>query len=94
MKSRKRIPSPAMVIAVIALVAGVAGSAIALPGRNSVDSNDLRRNTVATKNLKPNAVKSGKIAQNTVNGGDINESSLGTVPRAARSTASLISTSA
>lgn len=83
MKSRKRIPSPAMVIAVIALVAGVAGSAIALPGRNSVDSNDLRRSTVATKNLKPNAVKSGKIAQNTVNGGDINESSLGTVPRAA-----------
>ena len=83
MKSRKRIPSPAMVIAVIALIAGVTGSAIALPGRNSVDSNDLRRNSVATNDIKPNAVKSGKIAQNTVNGGDIREGSLGTVPSAA-----------
>ena len=83
MKSRKRIPSPAMIIAVIALIAGVTGSAIALPGRNSVDSNDLRARVVATKNLKPNAVKSSKIAPNTVNGSDIREASLGTVPSAA-----------
>jgi hypothetical protein len=93
MKSRKRMPSPAMVIAVIALVAGVAGSAIALPGRNSVDGNDLKRNVVKTKNIKRNAVKRGKIApnainssriaQNSVNGGDINEASLSTVPSAA-----------
>ena len=93
MDSSKRRPSPAMVIAVVALIAGLTGSAIALPGRNTVDRNDLKRNVVKTKNIKakavkrgkiaPNAINSSRIAANSVNGGDINEGTLGQVPSAA-----------
>ena len=34
-------PSPALLVAVIALVAALAGSAVALPGKNKIDTNDI-----------------------------------------------------
>ena len=52
-----RRPSPTTVIACLALFFAVAGgSAIALKGRNSVDSGDI----------KPKAVKTSDIANNAV----------------------------
>lgn len=59
---RRLRPSPAMVVALIALVAGAAGSAIALPGRNSVQSNDIKRKAVKARHIAPGAVKQGKLA--------------------------------
>jgi hypothetical protein len=57
MKSpRFRPPSPATLIAVIALVVALAGSAVALPGKGKVDKNDLAKGAVTKKALKKNAV--------------------------------------
>jgi hypothetical protein len=68
-----RRPSPALIVAIVALVAALAGSAIALPGKNSVKKNDIAKNAVVSK-----AIKNDKVT-----GADVNESSLGTVPSAA-----------
>jgi hypothetical protein len=54
-------PSPALIVAVIALVAALAGPAIGLPGKNNVDKNDLKKNVVKSKSIKPNAVKSKHV---------------------------------
>jgi hypothetical protein len=51
-----RRPSPAMVVAVIALVAALSGAAVALPGRNSVQSNDIKRHNVKLSDIARGAV--------------------------------------
>lgn len=62
MRALKRHATPSTVIATLALAVAVGGSgAIALPGRGSVDSNDLERNAVASKNIKPKAVKPADV---------------------------------
>jgi hypothetical protein len=55
-------PSPAMVVALIALVAGAAGSAVALPGRNSVQSNDIKSGAVKKRHIAGGAVNQAKLA--------------------------------
>src|SRR5918999_1320561 len=87
-----RRPSPAMAVAFVALLAGLSGTAVALPGKNRVDSGDirnnsvsskdLRNNNVATKDVKNNNLRSNDIRNNTLTGNDINEGSLGQVPSA------------
>jgi hypothetical protein len=74
MQSKVRRPSPALIVAIVALVAALAGTAVALPGKNSVKGNDIAKN----------AVKSSDIANDKVKGVDVLESSLGQVPSAAR----------
>jgi hypothetical protein len=69
-----RRPSPALIVAIIALVAALAGTAVALPGKNTVKSNDIAKNAVGSSDIKNNKVK----------GADVNEASLGQVPSAAR----------
>ena len=68
---RGRVGS-AHLLAVIALVMAVTGTAIALPGRNSVNGQDI----------KNGAVKSLDVRENNLRGNDIKESTLGTVPSA------------
>jgi hypothetical protein len=51
-----RRPSPPMLVAVIALVAALGGAATALPGRNSVKSNDI-----APKNVKLGDIARGAV---------------------------------
>jgi hypothetical protein len=53
---RMRRPSPALVVAVIALVAALGGAAVALPGRNSVTSNDIKRHNVKLSDIARGAV--------------------------------------
>lgn len=50
-KAEKLKPSPAMVVAVISLVVAIGGTAVALPGKRSVDSNDLRNDSVGARSL-------------------------------------------
>ena len=64
-------PSPAMVVALIALVAALAGTATALPGKNSVDKNDIKKNAVKSKNIKKGQVKSSDIADGAVAEADL-----------------------
>jgi hypothetical protein len=87
-----RRPSPAMAIAFIALLAALSGTAVALPGKNSVDSGDIKNGQVKGKDIAKKAVTSAKIKDNSITGADvldnsltgsdISESSLGKVPSA------------
>jgi hypothetical protein len=61
-----RRPSPALIVALLALVAALAGTATALPGKNSIDKNDIKKNAVKSKNIKKGQVKSSDIADGQV----------------------------
>jgi hypothetical protein len=85
-------PSPAMVVAFVALLAALSGTAIALPGTNSVDSGDIKNGTIRGKDIHRNAVTGKKVKNasltgadvknNSLTGTDINESTLAKVPSA------------
>ena len=71
------LPSPAMVVACLALLVALGGTgyaAIKLPA-----------NSVGTKQLKRSAVTGVKVKSNALTGTQINESTLGRVPSAASS---------
>jgi hypothetical protein len=86
-RKRAKLPSPAMVVAIIALVMATAGSAYAvkksvkLP-RNSVGAKQLKRKAVTTGKIRNNQVKTNNIADHSLTGQDINLLQLGTVPSA------------
>jgi hypothetical protein len=87
-----RRPTPAMAVAFIALLAALSGTAVALPGTNTVDSGDIKRGAVKRSDIGRNAVNGSKIASGAVRssdvgndsltGTDVNESTLGEVPSA------------
>ncbi len=60
----------------VALFAAVGGGAIALPGKNKVDKNDIKRAAVKTKALANGAVKTKKLAQGAVTSAKIGEGSI------------------
>jgi hypothetical protein len=68
-------PSPALVVACIALAVALGGTSYA--------AISLPKSSVGTKQLKKNAVTSPKVKNNTIKGVDVLESSLGRVPSAA-----------
>lgn len=73
----KRLPSPALAVALVALVAALGTSgAIALKGTNSVNAGDLKKNSVGASEVKKNAVASAEVANDSLTGDDINEGSL------------------
>ena len=83
----KRLPSPALVIAFIALVAALGtGSAVALVGKNTVAADDIKKNAVGASEIKRNAVgaseikssavRSSEVQNDSLTGNDIDESSL------------------
>src|SRR5882724_1901885 len=75
-------PSPAMVIAVIALICALSGTAYAALGKNSVGSRQLKAKSVTTGKIANNAVNAVKIANGSLTGAEINLAALGTVPSA------------
>ena len=75
-------PSPAMVVAVIALITALSGSAYAALGKNSVGPRQLKAQAVTTGKIANNAVNGAKIANGSLTGADINVGALGTVPTA------------
>jgi hypothetical protein len=87
-----RKPSPAMAIAFVALLAALSGTAIALPGSNTVNSGDIKNNTIRSKDIrngtvsgkdiKNGSVKSADVGNDSLTGTDINEGTLGEVPSA------------
>lgn len=83
----KTLPSPALVVAFIALVAALGtGSAVALSGKNTVAADDIKKNAVRASEIKANAVRSSEVRSNAIGssevrndsltGADINESTL------------------
>ena len=63
---RRRLPSPAMIVAIVGLVVALTGSAVALQGKNSVKSNDIAPNAVKGKDIASNAVKSRQVADGKI----------------------------
>lgn len=77
-------PSPSVVISILALFVALSGVAVALPGENTVNSGDVVNNSLRSVDLKNGSgVKGVDVTDNSLSGADINESSLGSVPRAA-----------
>jgi hypothetical protein len=81
-------PSPAMVVAFIALVAGMAPTAAALRGHDSVFSDDIANGQVKKQDAGRDSVGKSEAREDSDAGGgftgqQINEPTLGTVPRAA-----------
>lgn len=66
-------PSPAMVVACIALIVALGGTSYA--------ALNLPRNSVGTKQLRPNAVTSGKVRNGSLTSKDFRRSSLPRGPR-------------
>ena len=84
MSFRSRRPTPALLIAVIALSVALGGTgyaAITLPA-NSVGTEQLQRRAVTKNKIHRNAVTGSKVVRDTLRGGDINESTLAKVPAA------------
>jgi hypothetical protein len=71
-----------MVIAVIALIASLTGTAFAALGKNSVGTRQLKSKAVTTGKIANNAVNGAKVANGSLTGSDINLGALGTVPSA------------
>ena len=81
---RPRRPSPALVVAVLALIVAMGGTgyaAITLPA-NSVGKKQLKKGSVWSSKIRRNAVTGLKVKPDTLTGGDIKESTLGKVPAA------------
>ena len=77
-------PSPAMVVAVTALVVAAGGTAWAVA---TVTSADIVNNTIKAKDLKTDkGVKDSKVVPDSLTGRVINESTLGNVPSATNAT--------
>jgi len=92
----RRRPSPALVIALVALFVALGGTgyaAFSLP-KNSVGTKQLKKNAVTGSKIKKNAVTGSKVKNDSLTGADINESTLGKVPAAASADAAASATNA
>jgi hypothetical protein len=84
MQARNRRPSPALIVAIIALITALAGTAWAaksLP-KASVGPRQLKSSAVTTGKIANNAVTGDKVANGSLSGADISLDKLGTVPSA------------
>jgi hypothetical protein len=84
MRFRPGSPSPALVVAVIALIVALGGTgyaAVTLPA-HSVGNQQLKRRAVTTSKIHRNAVTGSKVKNNTLRGRDINELTLAEVREA------------
>ena len=78
----RRLPSPSMGVAFIALLAALGGTAVALPGSNTVTSGDIVNSQVKTQDIRNSTIRGRDVRADTLTGSDIDESSLGKVPSA------------
>lgn len=76
LRNFKRRPSPAMAVAFVALLAALSGTAVALPGKNTVDSGDLKKNAVKNADIAKNAVNGKKVKNSSLASGDVKNESL------------------
>jgi hypothetical protein len=75
---RRLLPSPSMVVAVVALVMSLGGSAYALV----ITGKSIRNGSVTAKDIRNRSLTGTDVKRNKLGGEAIKESSLGTVPSA------------
>jgi hypothetical protein len=77
MSQKKRLtPTPALWVAVAALVLAMSGAAVALPGKFSVKKDDIAKGAVTAKAIAKNAVTSKHVKANAVTGAKVKDESL------------------
>ncbi len=74
---RRWIPSPAMVVALFAVVLAMGGTATALSGKFSVKRNDIAPRAVSTNQIAPKAISTGKLKRSAVRSNQIADRSIG-----------------
>jgi hypothetical protein len=84
-----RLPSPSLVVALIALFVALGGTALAkvlITGSNikngSITGTQIKKGSLTGNQIKRGSISGTQIKGNSLGGGQINESSLGTVPNA------------
>lgn len=66
-RQRKRLPSPALVISLVALFVALAGGAYAINvGKNAIKAKNIKKGAVTTQKLKNLAVTNAKIANSAI----------------------------
>jgi hypothetical protein len=75
MKSRLSYANVVSTIALFAVIAG--GTAVALPGKKTVQANDLKKNSVKAVAIAKGAVGASELKDGTVTGADVADGSLG-----------------
>jgi hypothetical protein len=73
-------PSPALLVALLALFIALGGSAFAV---TRINGSNIQNATISGKKLKMRTIKAKRVANDTLKGRQIDESTLGVVPRAA-----------
>jgi hypothetical protein len=76
MPSRRK-PSPALVVAIVALVAALGGGAYAA---SRIDTNDIADQAVTNQKIAKKTIKNSRVAAGGLKGSAIDESTLGPVP--------------
>jgi hypothetical protein len=76
---RRFLPSPAMVVAVVALIASLTGSAYAAL---VITGKSIKNGTVTTKDIRNRSLSGTDMRRDGIGGGSIKESTLGAVPSA------------
>jgi hypothetical protein len=61
-----RLPSPALIVAMVALVAALGGTAIALPGKKTVSRNDIKVEAVRSKQIGDGKVRPQDLSEKSV----------------------------
>lgn len=90
-KAWAKRPSPAMIVALIALFAALGGSAYAA---KKIGSKEIKANAITTGKIKKNAITTSKIKKEAVTGAKIKETTLGAVPNATHATSADSATNA
>ena len=90
-KAWAKRPSPAMIVALIALFAALGGSAYAA---KKIGTKEIKANAITTGKIKKNAITTAKIKKEAVTGAKIKEASLGEVPSATNATNAVNATNA
>jgi hypothetical protein len=70
-------PTPALLVATAALVVALSGAAVALPGRNTVSADDIRRNAVGSQEVKQRSLRGDDLKDETITGRQVRGDSLG-----------------
>ena len=63
-------------LGLVAIFIALSGTAAALPGKNKVDSGDIKAGNVKLSDIGPNAVDGSKVADNSLKGADVDEATL------------------
>ena len=63
MNQKRWLPSPGTALGILALVVAMTGVAVGLPGKNTVNSGDIKNSAVNSGDIKNNRVKTADLAK-------------------------------